>query len=515
MTISAPTRRGFLAGAASAGLAVALGGPARAADTPQRGGHFRLGANGAGIGDSLDPATYTGGTVALAMLAVCNNLTEIDAAGKLQPELAESWEATPDAKVWTFRLRKGVKFHDGRDLTARDVVASFNHHRGETKSAARAVLAPVSDVKAGDDHTVIFTLASGNADLPYLMTDYHFVVMPAKTDGTLDWEKAIGTGGYKLDRFEPGVRIAMTRFDGYFKTDRAWFESAEILAIADATARQNALIGGQIDAMNGVDPRTANLLKRVSTLRLENVVGTSHYTLPMFCDADPYRNLDVRLALKYAIDREALVAKVLGGFGQVGNDHPIAPANRYYAADLEQRAYDPEKARFHLRKAGLDGLKVQLSASNAAFSGGLDTAVLYQEAAARAGIEITVKQEADDGYWSDVWLKKPFVESYWNGRPTEDDMFSLVYAKGGPWNDAHWDNERFNALLLEARPLLDEARRREIYREMQQLVRDDGGTIIPMFANYVDATSTRIAHGPLSNHRYLDGWKCIERWWTA
>ena len=127
-----------------------------------------------------------------------------------------------------------------------------------------------------------------------------------------------------------------------------------------------------------------------------------------------------------------------------------------------------------------------------------------------------VVREPNDGYWTNVWLKKPFVMCYWAGRPTEDWMFSQVYAKGAAWNDTHWQNERFNQLLLEARAELDTTKRQAMYHEMQQLVRDDGGVIIPMYANYVDARSKKIARGPTIGSNYdLDGWKCIERWWMA
>ena len=105
--------------------------------------------------------------------------------------------------------------------------------------------------------------------------------------------------------------------------------------------------------------------------------------------------------------------------------------------------------------------------------------------------------------------------SYWNGRPTEDWMFSLVYAEGAEWNESRWSNERFNKLLIEARSELDDNKRREMYREMQLLCRDDGGSIIPMFANHIDARNDKVAHGPLASNRFFDGWKIVERWWSA
>ncbi|MBU3740477.1 MAG: peptide ABC transporter substrate-binding protein, partial [Rhodoferax sp.] len=227
-------------------------------------------------------------------------------------------------------------------------------------------------------------------------------------------------------------------------------------------------------------------------------------------------NKDVRLALKHAIDRKALVQTILRGHGREGNDSPITPANTYFNEKLLPRAYDPDKAKFHLKQAGLSSLRVDLSAADAAFGGAVDTAVLFKEHASKAGIDINVVREPNDGYWTNVWTKKPFVMCYWAGRPTEDWMFSQVYAKGAAYNDTHWVNDRFNALLVQARSELDAAKRDEMYGEMQTLVSEDGGVIIPMFANNVHARSTRVAHAAsMGKNLGMDGWKPIERWWFA
>ena len=220
-----------------------------------------------------------------------------------------------------------------------------------------------------------------------------------------------------------------------------------------------------------------------------------------------------RLALKFGIDRDALVKTILRGHGVVGNDHPIGRSNRFHADDLPQRQYDPDQAKFHLKKAGLDSLKVDLSAADAAFPGAVDAAVLYKEHAAKAGIDINVVREPNDGYWSNVWLKKPWSAVYWGGRPTEDWMFSTAYAEGVPWNDTHFSHARFNELLVAARSELDDAKRREMYFEMQKIVSDEGGVIIPMFANYVMGLSKKVQHDKLGANWSMDGFKCIERWW--
>ena len=174
-----------------------------------------------------------------------------------------------------------------------------------------------------------------------------------------------------------------------------------------------------------------------------------------------------------------------------------------------------EKAKFHLKKAGLSELPVKLSAADAAFAGAVDAAVLYKEHAAKAGINIQVIRESNDGYWSSIWLKKPWSACYWGGYATEDLMFSTGYSAGAAWNDTHWKNEQFNKLLVQARAELDEAKRREMYAEMQRILRDEGGAIVPMFANAIDARTDKVNHGKVSGITPFDGRRIIERWWLV
>ncbi len=506
-------------------LAMALGATTALATTmadkafaamAKQGGRLRIGIGHGSTSDTLDPATYTDSYMQFVGYGLRNHLTEVSNTNELIPELAESFEASPDAATWTFKLRKGVEFHNGKTLDADDVVASINHHRGEdSKSAAKAILASIESVKADGKDTVVFKLTGGSADFPYLVSDYHVAIMPAK-DGKLDPTSGVGTGGYVLQSYDPGVRAKLKRNPNYWKSGRAHFDEAEALVITDVTARTNALTTDEIDAIDRVDLKTAHLLKRRKGIKIEETSGTQHYTFAMRTDTAPFDDNHVRLALKYALDREALLKTILRGHGVLGNDHPIGRSNFYHASDLPQRAYDPDKAKFHLKKAGLSSLKVDLSAADAAFPDAVDAAVLYKEHAAKIGIEINVVQEPNDGYWSNVWLKKPWCAVYWGGRPTEDWMFSTAYAAGVPWNDTYWSHERFNQLLVEARAELDQAKRRELYFEMQKIVSDEGGVVVPMFANYVFALSDKIGHDDkMGADKDLDGTKGMERWWFA
>lgn len=499
-----------LIGAAAAASPVMFSKPALAS-TPKRGGRLRIGSATGNTTDSLDPAVLSDTMGVCVNWQVANNLVEIDHKGNAIPELAESWEPSADAKTWAFRLRKGVEFNNGKSLEAADVIYSLNHHRGpKSKSGAKALAETIIDMKADGKDIVIFTLETGNADFPFILSDYHLTIFP---DGYTDFSQGIGTGGYTIVKYEPGVRALTKRNPNYFKSDRAWFDEVETIGIADSNARTTALKTRKVDLIDRVDIKTAHLVKRLPGVEMVISQGFKFYDFPMLVDRKPYDNLDVRKALKYAVDREDMVKKIMRGYGTVGNDQPISRIMKYYDADLPQWQYDPEKAKFHMKKAGHLGDTFKLHVSDAAYQGAVDSAVLYQEHASKAGIKIDVVRESPDGYWSNVWINKPWCVGSWSGRPTCDMMFTVGFAADAAWNHTHWKNPKFNTLLLDARAELDDKKRGQMYAEMQALVSDDGGVIIPMFAQYVEAASTKLGHGPVAGNWELDGTKAAERWW--
>ncbi len=511
-----PTRRRFLttttAGvAAAAGLGAGLT-PLAARAQPTRGGTIRAAKGHGSTSDTLDPGTFENGfTIALSH-GVNGFLTGVGQTGDVEPELAESWEASADAAQWRFKLRQGATFHDGRDVTPEDVVASIDFHRGEdSTSAAKPILTGITDIAVEGGDTVVFTLAAGDADFPFTMTDYHLAILPA-ADGSIDWRSGVGSGPYRLIDFDPGVSARLERFTEDWNQDRGWFEAVEMLSIVDANARTSALISGDVHAIDRIDLKTVGLMARNPDVTIHSIDGTQHYTFAMSTNTDPYTDRNVRLALKYAIDRQEMVDKLLFGYGSVGNDHPIGRGQRFFNEELEQTSYDPDRARFHLREAGLDSLSVELSAADAAFAGAVDGAVLYQNSAAAAGITLDVARKPNDGYWSDVWMKDPFSAVYWGGRPTEDGAFTIAYAAGAAWNDTFWDNARFNELLVKARAELDTEARRGMYHEMQAILNQDGGVIVPMFANYVFATTGDVVTGEMATNWDMDGERWMERW---
>jgi peptide/nickel transport system substrate-binding protein len=427
--------------------------------------------------------------------------------------MADSWSASADASEWTFDLNKDATFHSGKPFTADDAIASLNHHRGDdSTSAAKALVKDITEIVKNNDHSITIRLSGGNADLPWLMTDYHLAMCPANADGTIDWKSGDGAGPYKIVDHEFGVSTKLTRHDGWHR-EGAYFDECELIVLNDPNARQTALVTADVDAITQLELKTLSLMKRDPNILIDNVPSGSAITLPMFCDQAPYNDVNVRLALKLAIDRDDIVKKIAFGTAIPGNDVHVSP-NMPYWADLPQRTYDPDQAKSLLKKAGMEGLRVDLSTADSVYSGAVDLCILYAEHAKAAGININVVREPNDGYYSDVWLKKPFCMVQWGARPTPDQMFSLAYKDDAAWNESHWQNKRFNELLLMAKAELDQEKRTTMYREMQELARDDGGTIIPLFANFVYARRKNVMHGEnLAASWQVDGARGTSRWW--
>lgn len=510
-------RRQFMSHVVAAGMTAAaastLWTDEVSASTPKRGGTFKVGSHDGNTSDTHDPGTYLSFSQIQLAHSHRSFLTEITPENGLGPDMADGWEASDEASVWTFELNKNATFHNGRKFTAKDAVASLNHHRGkDTTSAAASLLSSVTDIKADGDHVVRIELEQGFADLPWIMTDYHLVMLPANEDGTLDWQSGIGAGPYRLVEHEPGIGSKLERHDGWHR-EGAYFDGMELTILNDPNARQTALITGDVDVITDVDLKTLAFLKRDPNIEIDNVPSGAAVTLPMFCDVAPFNDVNVRLALKHAIDREEIVKKIRFGTATVGNDYHISPTMPYWP-DLPQRAYDPDKARHYLKQAGMSELNVSLSAAESVSPGAVDLTVLFSEQAKRAGINIKPVREPNDGYWADVWLKKPFVFVAWGARPTPDMIFSLAYKNDAPWNESHWQNERFNELLLLAKKETNQARRAEMYHEMSTLMRDDGGTIIPYFNNFVYAHRKSVAHADnISASWQVDGARGSHRWW--
>ncbi|PZX28192.1 ABC transporter substrate-binding protein [Cupriavidus phytorum] len=487
------TRRDVLkmlvAGGMQATLAGGLAGAAVGAhaQTPKRGGRIRVAVGTAAASDTLDPAKQSNQSDYVRCNMVYNGLTSLDRSLTPRAALAETFNST-DAKTWVFTLRKGVTFHDGKALAPADVVYSIMRHKDPaTASKAKVLAEQIESVKATGPNEVTVVLNSPNADLPVILGTFHFHIVK---DGTTDFSAGIGTGPYKIKEFKPGVRTLVVRNDAYWKPGKPHLDEIELVGIADDSARLNALLSGGMDLVAMVNPRSVSRVKGTPGYAIMTTQSGQYSDLIMRKDVGPGTNPDFILAMKYLLDRQQMRQTIALGNAVVGNDQPIDPTNRFYFKDLPQRPFDPEKAKFHLRKAGVSG-KVQVVTSPAALYS-VETALVMQQAAQRVGLELDIKRMPADGYWSNHWLNSHVGFGNVNPRPSADTIFTQFFKSDAPWNESRWKNPKFDQLLVAARGETDFAKRKQMYADMQTMVHEDAGIGIPLFLSSIDAHTTRL-----------------------
>jgi peptide/nickel transport system substrate-binding protein len=474
--------------AASAGSLVLARAGAALAAAPVKGGNLKAAGWSSSTADTLDPAKASLSTDYVRCCAFYNRLTFLDQSGVPQMELAEKIE-TKDAKVWTITLKKGVTFHDGKPLTSADVIYSLNRHLDPaTGSKVNSIAKQMTDFKAVDPLTLEVTLAEPNGDLPTILSTHHFMII---ADGTTNFAKANGTGAFVCESFEPGVRSIAVRNKNYFKPGGANLDSFEFFAITEDTARVNALLSGDIQLAAAINPRSIRLVESQPGVVLSKT-NTGNYTdLNMRLDMAPGNKMDFVTGMKYLLNREQIQKSALRGLAEIANDQPVSPVSIYHNKDLKPKAFDPEKAKSHFQKAGLLGQTIPIVTSDAA-SSAVDMAVLVQQAGNAIGMKFDIQRVPSDGYWSNYWLKAPVHFGNINPRPTPDILFSLLYASTAPWNESQYKSEKFDKMLVEARGSLDEAKRKQIYGEMQVMVAEEAGTAIPVYISNVDAISSKL-----------------------
>lgn len=489
------SRRELLAIFMAAGASTAMAGSLLASATsalaqgaPRKGGRIKVAGSAISPQDTVDPAKQSYSVDYMRCSMFYNGLTTLDGKLAPQPELAETIEHDK-AKVWTFKLRKGVTFHDGKELTAADVVYSLNRHKDKaTGSRANALAMQMEEIKATGSHEVQITLAQPNADLPVILGTWHFMIIKV---GTTGFATAIGTGPYKVKEFTPGIRTIGVRNENYWRPGKPYLDEIELIGIPDETARTNALISGDVQIIAGLNPRAIRQIEATPGFKVFETKAGYYTDLVMRQDVDPVKNPDFQLAIKHLQNREEVRQAIFRNFAVVGNDQPIDPSNRYFRADLAQRAFDPDKAKFHFAKTGIGSTPIPLFASTAA-PGSIEMGVLLQEAAQKIGMSIDLQKVPAEGYWSNIWIKKPFAYGAINPRPSADILLTLFFKHDAAWNESGWKNEKFEGLLAAARSESDEAKRRQHYGDIQEIIKDHCGLGIPVFITLLDAHSEKV-----------------------
>lgn len=484
-----PSRRVFIGGGMVLGLGSLLsacaGGTVPAAEIelsaePQQGGTLRVGFVGGGASDTVDGSIATNlGDIARAV-NMYDTLLYRDKDYVLQPMLAESMTPNDDATVWTVNLRPGVKFSDGRDVTAADVVTSIERivDPDDPKGGA-ASLALFSEARAVDDVTVEIALTAPDTALDDTMGQYQQIIVPTDYDP----ENPVGTGPFMLDSFTPAQSTVLRANPHYWGDEGPYLDELVLLNFNDTDALINALLSSQVDAVAQIPSALADVIAADTRMRV--LASETGMWLPftMRVDSPPFDDERVRQAFRLAIDREEMVEQVLSGYGTVGNDM-YAPFDEAYP-DFPQRTQDIEGAKRLLAEAGYpDGIDVDLATAPIQ-AGVVEAAQVFAEQAAEAGIRINIERMDLTTYWSD-YLNYTFSQSFWYTRNFIPQT-NQGTMPDSPFNETHWEDPEFIELIEQARAETDPAARADLVEQAQEMLYERGGLIIWGFADQLDA----------------------------
>jgi peptide/nickel transport system substrate-binding protein len=486
-------RAGLVAGGlafADVLAACASSSPTGGTTTPKKGGNFRLGVSGGGSGDVIDGQYIVTKPDQARLVATFETLLTYDEDYKLANDgLAES--VTQDAPdKWTIRLKQGITFHDGKSLTADDVIYSIqrmlNSKLALPGTAGLAAVDPNNMTKV-DDRTVRLNLKFADATIGEHLGEYYNGIVPV---GYTRNGPQNGTGPFKLQSFNPGQQSVHVRNPNYWRSGQPYFDQVTITDFPDPTAQVNALLAGQIEAMTDIPFADVAVVKGHAGLAVLESPGGGWLPLCMAIDLPPFTDARVRQAFRLIVDRQAFVTQVLSGHGRIANDL-YSPFDACYATDLPQRHQDLQQAKSLLQQAGQAGMTVDLHTTDGA-AGMVDSANIFAQQAKGAGITVNVKN--DPNYYGDQYLKLAFSVDFWGTRNY------LVQASAGslptsPYNETHWPPKDSNYISLYKSALSepDKTKRCQIVHEMQKLEYDQGGYIIPFFNNKVDGYSTKVS----------------------
>lgn len=471
-------------------LVAACGGSSKtgtktAAVTPKRGGTIAVGCVG-GQDDELDPHNYFPRTAFCGVHQLFEPLVRHDASFVPRMWLAE--EVTlerPD--LWVVRVRDGVEFHNGKTLGADDVM--FTLRRIVKLPGADAVGLASIDLNAMtklDKRTVRIPLKRPDVTIGDHLSNNNDYIVPVGFDP----KHPIGTGPFKFVSRVPGQKMSFVRNPNYWQTGKPYLDALNIVSLTDDTARVNALLGGEVQAIEGVPFGEVAVVKgNQRTQILESRTG-QWLPFAMRTDVAPWSDARVRQALRLIANREQLIEQGLDGHGRIANDI-FAPYDASYNHALPQRSQDLEQAKSLLRSAGQSGLHATLITSNI-YSGLPEQAQVLVQQAKSAGVTLTIQQLDPTVFFGPRWLSYPLTQDFWTNR----DYFTtaqVALSNGGAYNETHWHDPQWQSLFSQAIGTADQTKRTELIHELQKIEWQRGGYVIWAFVNFVDGHASKLA----------------------
>lgn len=442
---------------------------------PQPGGTLRAGMQTDPVG--LDPHT-TNATATRNMLEnVYDTLVMFDSEGRIVPGLAESWETSEDGLTWTFTLREGVTFHNGDPLTAQDVAFSILRIKDpEVASPNAGDFEVVQEVTAPDERTVVFTLAEPYSPLlSKLAFSLNVVVSQAVVEENSDLnEVVVGTGPFRFAEYLPQTRLVLEKNEDFWGTDEAgnalpYLDGITFTFYPDPTARTTALATGNVDWIEYVPAADLPALQNNPDVEVVGGLSANFRSLYLNSNQPPLDNVQVRQAIAYAIDEQAIVDLALFGTGGVPATGTTVPASSFYA--VESSPYvgqDLERARALLEEAGFaDGFDLELYVTST-YDFLRTPAEVIQADLAQVGVRVNIRAEDWSIYLPTV-LEGNFTSTILgeSGQADPDDYLYTVFHTDAGGNFAKFSDAELDALLEEGRRVSDENERKAIYDEAQ------------------------------------------------
>lgn len=466
----------------------------RAVGVPHNGGRLRVAVNGQGTEGCLDPATFSRSMDFILGALVYSGLTRVDETGEAVPELAESYESNRQATEWLVTLRKDVGFHDGKALEATDVVGSLLRHKDEKlSSTSKGLVSEITDVAADGRTKVRISLSAPNADLPLVLASPGLAIVSSETT---DFGHPNGTGPFLLRDLKPGTYARAIRNDAYFKPGQPYLDEVECRATDDTESRLNSLASGEVDIISDLPQNLLHRLQGHSEVRILSNPCRRFVQVTMMCDRDPTASLDLRLAIKSLLDRQRVVDEVFKGHAAIANDHLVLASSPLFDASIEQRTIDHDRARYHLRKAGFERGRLDLSVCDSV-PGSMEIGQILQQEASHVGLTLNVIREPVGRYYSDVWMQRPLHAVFWNPKPSYNIasygmMARALWRSDAKWNDTRLRDAKLDQVLDMAMATTDLLARKQLFSEIQRTIYERGGNGIPAFVNVVDAHSAKV-----------------------
>lgn len=486
------SRRGFLGLAAAAGATLALSGCGKsAASAGSTGGSLRVGVVSAGSVSSIDPDTGALASADKARYAsLYDTLLKYDENFRVQPHLADEIVPEADGMAWTLRLRQGVEFHNGKTMTAKDVVFSLRRH-GSPSSVHASLLQSVDldNLQVIDDRTVRIPMHSPNATLRETLCIYPGYVLPEGYDPS----NPIGTGPFRFVSFDPGRGTRLSRFENY-AFGPALVDDLRLVDFTDAAAMTNALLSEQVHAITDLPVNQVKRLQNNSAVRPLVAPSSQWRPFVMNMSVEPFRDVRVRQAMRLLANRQQLVDIALDGQGVVANDVFGVFDPAYIGNELPQRTQDIDQAKWLLAQAGYPDLSLELTTSDIA-PGVIEASTLYAAQAAEGGVNIAIRRVPASDFFGPRWLSYSFTVDAWQ---TPGYMFPASSSLGpsASFNETHFEDAEWTALYEKALREFDDVKRADILGQLQRIDYERGGYLIWSFSNFTGAVSNRTTGWP-------------------